>query len=244
MPYTFAARKSITQKFPELEKKMEVVYPAIHATKFRKEKHGKTRLLFISTRFHEKGGPQILQAFESLDKKYDVQLTMITSAPEEYIRKYESKDIEFLKPNLSRQELFRKFYPESDIFLFLTHFDTFGFVMLEAMNFSLPVIALRQYATPEIVEDGKNGFLIGCEYVRDNFPQYSTIEERADFLKDKPQEDVVRKLVERCSFLIENEKARKRMGEAGRRMIETGKFSISQRNRKLKKIYEGALKGP
>jgi glycosyltransferase involved in cell wall biosynthesis len=169
---------------------------------------------------------------------------MITNAPEEYVRKYESRNIEFLKPNLSREELFRRFYLGSDIFLFLTHFDTFGFVMLEAMNFELPVIALREYATPEIVEDGKNGFLIDCEYVRDNFPQYSTIEERAGFLKTKPQEDVIRKLVEKCSFLIENEKTRKRMGEAGRRMVSEGRFSIRERNRKLKRIYAEALEGP
>lgn len=244
MPYTLAARRSICQKFPELEKKMEVVYPAIHTAKFRKEKHDGTRLLFISTRFHEKGGPQILEAFQRLERSYDVHLTMVTNAPQEFVEKYKSRNIEFMKPNLSREELFRRFYPGSDIFLFLTHFDTFGFVMLEAMNFSLPVIALREYSTPEVVEDGKNGFLIDCRYVRDNFPQYSTIEERAGFLKAKPQEDVTKALVEKCSFLIENEKAMKRMGEAGRRMVSEGKFSIIQRNRKLKKIYEGALKSP
>ncbi|OGW47861.1 MAG: hypothetical protein A2Y66_02150 [Nitrospirae bacterium RBG_13_41_22] len=241
MPYTFAAKKSIESKLPHIKGKLKVVYPAIHSTGFKKKKHEKTRLLFISTRFYEKGGPQILEAFEALSKKYDVELSMITNAPPEYERKYKGNGIEFMKPILSREELFKNHYPSSDIFLFPTHFDTFGLVMLEAMNFGLPIITLREYSTPEVVEDGKNGFLIDCKYVRDNFPQYSTVQERMDFLKSKPQKDVVKSMVEKCSFLIEDEKARKMMGRSGKRMIEDGRFSIKQRNKSLKSIYSESI---
>ncbi|OGW45678.1 MAG: hypothetical protein A2Y66_00845 [Nitrospirae bacterium RBG_13_41_22] len=241
MPYTFAAKRSIESKLPQVKGKLEVVYPAIHSTSFKKEKHEKVRLLFISTRFYEKGGPQILEAFRKLDNRYDMQLTMITNTPDEFKVKYNSKNIEFLEPTLTRDELLREYYPSSDILLFLSHFDTFGFVMLEAMNFSLPIIGLRQYSTPEVVENGKNGFLLDCRYVRDNFPQYETIRERMNFLKDKPQKDVVRSLIEKCSLLIENDKLRKRMGRSGKEMVAKGRFSINYRNRKLKDIYEEAI---
>ena len=51
---------------------------------------------------------------------------------------------------------------------------------------------------------------------------------------------VTQDLVEKTSTLIEKEELRRRMGEAGRQEIETGKFSIEKRNEKLKRIFDEA----
>ncbi len=52
-----------------------------------------------------------------------------------------------------------RMYRDADIFIFPTHRDVFGLVLLHAMAEGLPVIASQEGAIPEIVEDGKNGFL-------------------------------------------------------------------------------------
>ena len=52
---------------------------------------------------------------------------------------------------------------------------------------------------------------------------------------------VVEDLVEKTSILIENEELRRKMGRAGRQEIETGKFSIKKRNKKLKRIFDEAI---
>lgn len=55
-----------------------------------------------------------------------------------------------------------RLYQEAKAFLFPTLWEEpFGLVMIEAMSCGTPVIAYPHGAVPEIVENGKNGFLVG-----------------------------------------------------------------------------------
>lgn len=61
---------------------------------------------------------------------------------------------------LSRLEL-QRLYKNAKAFLFPIQWEEpFGLVMGEAMSCGTPVIAFRQGAVPEIVEDGKTGFIV------------------------------------------------------------------------------------
>ncbi|MEM8898875.1 MAG: glycosyltransferase family 4 protein [Bacteroidota bacterium] len=53
-------------------------------------------------------------------------------------------------------------YKQADIFCFPTFYEaeTFGIVLLEAMQFNLPVVASRWRGIPSIVTDGEDGFLV------------------------------------------------------------------------------------
>jgi glycosyltransferase involved in cell wall biosynthesis len=50
----------------------------------------------------------------------------------------------------------------SDVFCYPTHFETesFGLVVVEAMQFSLPVVATRWRGVPSVVVDGESGVLV------------------------------------------------------------------------------------
>ena len=52
-------------------------------------------------------------------------------------------------------------FTESDIFILPSYSEGFPITMLEAMAAGLPVIATSVGAIPEVIEEGKNGFLIG-----------------------------------------------------------------------------------
>jgi glycosyltransferase involved in cell wall biosynthesis len=56
-----------------------------------------------------------------------------------------------------------EYYRNADIFVFPSYFhsETFGIVLLEAMCFSLPVVATRWRGIPEVVEEGSCSIL--CE---------------------------------------------------------------------------------
>ena len=53
-----------------------------------------------------------------------------------------------------------KYYAASDIFALPTFFDPFANVTLEAMASGIPVITTRKNGASEIIEDGKDGFVI------------------------------------------------------------------------------------
>ncbi|MDP2652733.1 MAG: glycosyltransferase family 4 protein [Candidatus Omnitrophota bacterium] len=82
------------------------------------------------------------------------------------------------------------YFRSADIFMFPSHRDVFGLVLLHAMAERLPAVASREGAIPEIVEDGVNGFI---------FPKGD-------------HEALAAKILE----LTGNKPLRERMGQAGR----------------------------
>lgn len=239
-----AAKFSIINVFKseEIEKKTEVVYPAIPSIeKPKKLKNDKIKLLYVSSSFF-KGGEEVLLAFKRLLKKYeDIELIFKCDVPENIKQKYSLREIHFLPYKsqlLPRDELIRNFHMKCDIFVYPTLHDLFGLGLLDAMVAGLPIVTTKQFAIPEIVEDRKNGFLIKPWYVwydEKYLPRKKVklVRSRDEFIED---------LVSKLSLLIEDSSLRKRMGRYGRRLVEKGKFSIKERNKKLRRIYEEALR--
>ncbi|MEO1615881.1 MAG: glycosyltransferase family 4 protein [Planctomycetota bacterium] len=60
-------------------------------------------------------------------------------------------------------------YASADIFCFPTHYESesFGLVVIEAMQFELPVVATDWRAVPEIVRDGETGILVPVHSAQD-----------------------------------------------------------------------------
>jgi glycosyltransferase involved in cell wall biosynthesis len=250
MPHCFMSKNSLLSAFgKDLEEKIEVVYPAIQKRKFSNKKKERVTIAFVANKFFEKGGKEVLEAFKIISQKYDVDLIMKCRIPERERGKYkELNRITIIEENLPYEELFEKIYSRSDIFVLPSYIDTFGFSLLEAMSVGLPVVATNIFAFPEIVEDGKGGLLIDAkkyDWSGKNGlmrPEFLLHPERriSMYFIDKP--DIVRQLVEKISLLIEDSSLRNKMGRYNRMLIEKGKFSIKQRNEKLRRIYEEAIK--
>jgi glycosyltransferase involved in cell wall biosynthesis len=54
----------------------------------------------------------------------------------------------------------KSFLDSIDIFVLSSRWEGFGYVIVEAMANSKPVVAFDVSSNPEIIEDGKNGYLI------------------------------------------------------------------------------------
>ena len=87
-------------------------------------------------------------------------------------------------------------------------------VLMEAQATGLPVISTYHSGIPEVVLDGKSGFLV-------------------------PEKDVDA-LAEKLEYLIEHPEIRPEMGRAGRTFIEEH-YDINKLNQKLVKIYEDVI---
>ena len=248
LAWTEWTKKGILDFFPEIKHKIEVVYPAIPALKFKKIKHKGIKLLFVSRFFYTKGGLHALEAIDRLTKKYEnVKAIIISRTPKEIINKYsENKKIRFFDL-VSQDKLFKEIYPKTDILIYPAYIDSFGFALTEALSFGIPIITINGNSRKEIVENGKTGFVLTCPknlnlgaLKGQEKITKEIVEKNWETLKG--QEKIIQEIVKKATMLIEDKKLREKMSKAARKEIELGRFSIKERNKKLKRIYEEALK--
>lgn len=255
IPWSNVGKRTLFLVFnhKDIRNKVETVHLAIPPKKpLKQDRTGIIQLLFVGTSnpwniegsFDLKGGKEVLSAFTELAKKYsNIKLVIRSFVPigikKKYARVKNLKIIDQVIPVESLHELYRS----SDIFLFPGH-QTPGMVILEAMSFGLPVITTDLWANKEMVEDGVNGFLIRKSSRVPYFDRYFIPKGgTSDILEaiTEVDKDTVRELIEKTSILIEDQTLRHKMGIAARREIETGKFSIKERNKKLKEIFDEAI---
>lgn len=234
------------------EHKMEVVPFAVHAKDFTKA-YGSDRvkLLFVGSsfilgQFDQKGGKEVVDAFIQLKEKYDnLELVIRSDCPRQTKKKCQQISGVRIIDSVISQELMEQEFKSADILLYPTHF-VGGKVVLEAMSYEMPVIIMDTSNNPEMVEDGKTGFILKRSErvpyeVESHLPAIDTPAYKTAIKTTDPK--VVQELVEKTSILIENEELRRRMGRAAREEVETGKHSIQRRNEKLKRIFDEATEG-
>jgi len=196
-------------------KEMIVVPPGLPKTTFDKiKKNGEINILFIGIWFERKGGPLLLSAFEILAKKYP-KLTLTIVGP--VSKRFQIKHPRIKQTNfVPRTKLLSDFFPKADIFVLVPPVaEGYGFVLLEAASFGIPAIVSRVYALPEIMEDGKTGYVI------------------------KPAD--LSGLVKKLESLIINERLRKRMGINAKKVF-LRKYSLGIFYKRLLRVYKEALK--
>jgi glycosyltransferase involved in cell wall biosynthesis len=111
-------------------------------------------ILFVGVEWERKGGPVLLEAFRMLRRTHpDARLTVVGCAPQ----------ISEAGVNIvGRVPLAEvaEYYRAASVFCLPTLNEPFGLVFLEAAAFGLPVIATRIGAIPEIVINGKTGYIV------------------------------------------------------------------------------------
>lgn len=261
--YTTLFNKSLSKI---LEQKIKVVYPSVnpsYADKlslFRKtRKNSYFRIVHVNTRPLTRGLIELLKAALMLSSKYDIELR-IKLTPRFFTHEAYSITSRFLQKlrdlnvpvtlkigNLCRDELFKNFYAQGDLFVLPTWMDSFGFVFLEAMSMGLPCIGTDIYAIPELIKNEFNGFIVKLPikpYINIKRLKYlttSNLLERYFNLREKFSDEVARQLVVKISKLIEDDKKRRRMGKNSYMLTHSRHFSVKYQQLKLKEIYEEAL---
>jgi glycosyltransferase involved in cell wall biosynthesis len=229
LPWTEKVREELVKAFPEVKKKIEVVYPAVPLKVKSKKITNEITLLFSARYFYWKGGLHALEAMDRLTNKYgNVCGVIVSSVPDEIKKKYfENKKIKFY--DILPQEKLFEISKKADIFLYPGYTDSFGFGYLEAMSFGLPIVTVDGWSRREIVEEGKTGFVIE----RPKSFEWDKI--------GKTESKIIEGLARKTEMLIENKKLLQKMSGNCIKEISNGKFSIRERNKKLKRIYGEAL---
>jgi colanic acid/amylovoran biosynthesis glycosyltransferase len=129
-----------------------------------------------------------------------------------------SKYVKFLGP--VKQDEVRKLYHQADIFILPSitaiNGDQEGtpVVLIECQAMGLPVISSYHSGIPEVIIDGKSGFLV-------------------------PERDVDA-LADRLQYLVEHPELWPEMGRCGRKLVEE-KYDIKKLNSQLVQIYNALL---
>lgn len=122
------------------------------------------KLLFISSDFYLKWWREVVKAYSHLVKKHNISLYIITKKqsilPDDFAEYTTLPNIHFIEWNLSKERLYEEYYLTCDIFVLPTYMDSFWLVFLEAISSGLAVITTRMFATPEMVIDGENWYLL------------------------------------------------------------------------------------
>ena len=223
-----------------LKNKIETVFLAYHTTKLKRKPSDKVRLSFIGRTFYEKGGHHLLEAFKILDKKYPGRLRLKYKGKVPEDKRLNLPNIEYLGNIPDPRKFYEAIFGDCDIYVQPTTVDSFGVSILEAMSTGLPIVCTDDFTLPELVKDGYNGLLVKSplhwyDYRFDLGGKYME-------LAKETSQGTINALVDKISLLIENKELREQMGKNSFKIVSTGKFSIRERNKKLRKIYEEALR--
>jgi glycosyltransferase involved in cell wall biosynthesis len=233
----------------DLMDKTEVIPRGEFSRAFKKKYDNKlVRLLFVNSAnisdefsFYIKGGAEVVTAFLILNKIYkDIELILRTVIPKSFknmLSKF--KNVRIIEKPIPWKEL-EKEYTSADIFIH-PHYGNLSHALLDAMSYGLPIITTDTWATSEIIEDNKTGFLVhnpvAARFTEGPILHFDDPLYLKEVLK-APNKEIVKGIVEKASILIEDPKLRRRLGEAARSEIEYGRHSIKERNRKLKEILD------
>ncbi|MCW2957877.1 MAG: hypothetical protein JWP18_680 [Solirubrobacterales bacterium] len=230
-----------------VEPKLRAVTPAIRLAVDRPHVRGTgpLRLLFVGTKFYEKGAIEAVLALREARRTDDVTLDLLTYTPAEWQGRLGNE------PGLTLHapggtDVVRRLYERSDALLFPSHMDTFGYVVLEAMAHGLPVIAPSHLALRETIDDGVSGLLFGSEnmlYGDDAALRFRhVLPPPKSYLTAlrHPSDSYVAGVADAIRRLASEPGLHGRLAEGAFEVVRTGSLSIERRRAALSEIYAAA----
>jgi UDP-glucose:(heptosyl)LPS alpha-1,3-glucosyltransferase len=163
-------RRNILENYNVHEGDIEVIHNGVDLRKFHpdnkalyrasiRERHSiagdEPVALFVGSGFERKGVRFLLEALNLMEKPLTA---LIVGKGHElpFNDMHRNKRVVFCGP---RKDI-RAYYAAADMFVFPTIYEPFGNVHLEAMASGLPVITTSLSGASEIIEDGKDGFVV------------------------------------------------------------------------------------
>jgi glycosyltransferase involved in cell wall biosynthesis len=231
-----------------VEPKLETLTPAVALrveAPRRRAATGPLRLLFIGTKYYEKGAVEAVRALRAVRATHDVTLDVVTYAPPgEAARLAQEPGLTVHPPG--GLDLVRGLYARSDALLFPSHMDTFGWVVCEAMSYGLPVLAPRHLALTETVRDERSGLLFPPEnmlYRADTQPAFRHLlpppRRYLEALRH-PSEGYVQGIAAAIARLAEERGLHERLAHGAFDSVAHGALSIGVRRDRLAEIYRAA----
>lgn len=210
--------------------KMSVVYRAVERYRPAEKDPGRFTILFAGNGFYRKGGIELLKAFARL-KRDDARLWIVSTMEVDWGVLPPKEDIAWAEQRIARDpritlhrglphDRLLQLMRQAHVFVSTTFGDPFNNTILEAMGARIPVICSNISSLPEIVQEGRNGWLLP--------------------VVDRPSEAIAEDIAHHLEQLIADPALYERMCAASHAVVEE-KFDLRVRNARLVEIYDRAL---
>lgn len=175
----------------------------------------KPMMLFVGRITRQKGISNLIEAARFIHK--DCQIVLCAGAPDTpeiaaetealiAALKAERDNVILISEMLPREKV-KVLYSHATVFVCPSLYEPFGIINLEAMSCETPVVGSAVGGIPEIIVEGKTGYLVPLESVS-----------RTDFNPKNPLQ-FQKAIAEKVNMLIDNPELAKAMGKAGRQRV-------------------------
>jgi len=230
-------KREILENYDVPAWKINVIYNGVDIWKFKPAKRDEKNLykrelgfreedfliLYVGRLYSRKGLPTLIEAIPPVVAKFKNIKFLISGKglkdEEERLRRYAKQlkvEEKLVYLGYYPDEKLPNLYGAADIFVFPSIYENMPFAMLEALASGLPVITTTVGGIPEVIQNGKNGFLV------------------------KPYDS--KGLAEKILYLTENPNVASEIGIAGRKTIEV-KFNWDNIVKQVLQVYNEALAG-
>jgi UDP-glucose:(heptosyl)LPS alpha-1,3-glucosyltransferase len=180
LPVSTMAGEAFAREYAVDPARVRVVHPGVDVERFAAPDRGACRreirsrygigpsevvVLFVGMNFEVKGLDGIMVSVAGAKERHPGRNLRLLVVGKGNFRKYGGiarrlgigDSVVFAGPHAEGVE---RFYRASDLFMMLSKFDTFGMAALEAMAAGLPVILGAGVGAKDLLEDGRNGFIV------------------------------------------------------------------------------------
>jgi glycosyltransferase involved in cell wall biosynthesis len=195
-----------------------IIENGVDDKKFFPSNNKSNYILYVGRLSYAKGLFELLNSAKQICNKYDVKFYIVGKGElekklkEKLITEGLEKNVKLLG-SLNHDKLIN-IYQKASIFLFLSKYEGFPTVVLEAMSSGLPVLVSDIDAHKNFIENCKNGILI----------------------KKGSTNDAVKKI----SLLLDDENLRNTLGKNARKTVEE-KFTWDIISHKFEKVYRNMI---
>jgi glycosyltransferase involved in cell wall biosynthesis len=153
-------KDSLVNQYQIDEHKIKLIYVGTNTPINQEVNHEKYRnknILFVGKDWVRKGGPLLVEAFKIVQASVpDAKLTIIGCNPNVNLRNC------VIHGELSLEQV-GELYNQASVFCMPTLREPFGIVFLEAMFNRLPIVTNSIGATPYLIKQGYNGYLLNYD---------------------------------------------------------------------------------
>lgn len=161
-----ATKKTILQNNPNLfnADKITVLYNGIAIPAKREVARDEVFTIGFAGRLEpQKNLSSLISVADILKKKnlsFQIKIAGDGSLREQLEQEVHARNLDDFVKFVGFQANLSDFYASLDLFVLPSLWEGFGYVLAEAMTYNLPLIAYNVSSNPELICDGKNGFLI------------------------------------------------------------------------------------